>query len=210
VRCDGDDEAEAPYVRRIGASYAWFRSDLVWGDARTPITRHGVVASIELPLGARDTLSVGLGADLAGSMKLDSRRFSLGPGWVGSASFSHRIVDGAGALPFVLLSGALSASGTTTREDGVDAPRGHLLSIDVKGGVTIGKTFGDVVSPYVAFRAFGGPVFWSELADRTGTDAYHVQPAAGLVLALGRRLALFGEVAPVAERAIAAGASVGF
>lgn len=109
----------------------------------------------------------------------------------------------------MLLSGSLSASGTATHEDGGGAHHGDLFAIDVKGGVSVGKTFARVVSPYLALRVFGGPVFWD--VERTpGTDAYHVQPAAGVVVALGRRLALFGEVAPVAERGVSAGASVGF
>lgn len=182
----------------------------MFDGARAPIERHGVLATLELPLGERSTLGLGLGGDIAGEIDLGARRFHLGPGWAASMSFSYRVADGTGSFPlFVLLSGALSASGTVAREDVAGARSGNLFAIDVKGGVSVGKTFARIVSPYLAFRVFGGPVFW-DAASGPGTDAYHVQPAAGVVLALGRRLALFGEVAPVAERGVSAGASVGF
>ena len=68
-----------------------------------------------------------------------------------------------------------------------------------------------MISPYIAVRAFGGPVIWSiDGETRTGTDKRHFQIAAGMVSNLPRGFDLFAEVAPFAERAVTIGGGVGF
>jgi hypothetical protein len=73
--------------------------------------------------------------------------------------------------------------------------------------VLVGKTFARLIRPYLAFRAFGGPVIFSD-GDVTllGTDRYHVQAALGLSAVLPRGFDAFAEIAPGPERAVAFGA----
>jgi hypothetical protein len=122
-----------------------------------------------------------------------------------SLAVSYRVADDRGAAPFVLL--GLSASGAYAET----SPRGTtatdaLVPVDVRASVTVGKTVARILAPYLAARAFGGPVFWSiEGQSVTGTDAYHFQIGGGFSLSLGR-FDLHLEVAPLGERSLACGA----
>lgn len=191
-------------------SYRWFSSKLYFGDVSgaVPIHRNAVLVSAELPRG-KTTYSIALGADLVGGATLGAQSYVIGPGWIASISMAHQFLDGSGNKPFLLLQGALSAGGSTVREDAPNGLRSSLVTIDIKGGLTLGKTFFNVLSPYASIRLFGGPVFWSALKE-PGTDAYHYQPALGLVISPTPRIAIFGEGAFAGERAITAGASLGF
>ncbi|MEZ4294200.1 MAG: hypothetical protein R3B70_04420 [Polyangiaceae bacterium] len=83
-----------------------------------------------------------------------------------------------------------------------------MLAVDFRVTGIAGKTFFDILSPYLVLRAFGGPVFWEhEGESETGGDKYHFQIGAGMVLALPRRFDAFVEVVPVGERAAALGLS---
>jgi hypothetical protein len=84
-------------------------------------------------------------------------------------------------------------------------------AFDLRVGVAVGKTFLDVLSPYLAARLFGGPILWElEGEDVTGTDQHHVQIAFGLAASLPRGFDLFAEGAPFGERAATVGAGVAF
>ena len=86
-----------------------------------------------------------------------------------------------------------------------------LYAFDIRVGLTVGKTFWNVLSPYAAVRAFGGPVIWKLAGEtRTGTDLHHFQIAAGMVSSLPRGVDLFAEIAPLGERAVTLGGGVGF
>jgi hypothetical protein len=82
-----------------------------------------------------------------------------------------------------------------------------LTAIDARIGVAFGKTLWRTLGPYVAARAFGGPVSWKFRGeDTTGTDDYHVQLGAGLVATTPVGLDVFAEIVPLGERAVTAGA----
>ncbi|MEZ4302836.1 MAG: hypothetical protein R3B70_48380 [Polyangiaceae bacterium] len=86
-----------------------------------------------------------------------------------------------------------------------------MLAVDFRVTGIAGKTFFDILSPYLVLRAFGGPVFWEhEGESETGGDKYHFQIGAGMVLALPRRFDAFVEVVPVGERAAALGLGYSF
>lgn len=151
------------------------------------------------------TLSVGAGAVLFGTLSPPGFEVELGPGWVGSLSVAYNVLDGSGSLPFVIVSGTFAGSAVATR---APAPHisGRMTAIDLRGGLTVGKTFFDHVSPYLAIRAFGGPVKWTlDGEKRTGSDQHHYQPAAGLVVSIPGGFDVFGEGAPLGERGVTAG-----
>ncbi len=71
-----------------------------------------------------------------------------------------------------------------------------------RGGLTLGKSFWNTLSPYAVFRAFGGPVIWSYAGSAVlAGDLYHVQLGAGMVTALPRGFDVFVEGVPLGERA---------
>ena len=201
----------------MGATYGVFGSDLTFGEGASfvSIERRAVSAAFDLRWSETSTLSFGAGASLGGSMKLDATRYTILPGWLFTVSYSRRLLDGRGAMPFLLLGVSGGGSGASTREVTYGkraAPASAFLyAFDIRVGLTVGKTFWNVLSPYAAVRAFGGPVIWKLAGKtRTGTDRYHVQTAAGMVCSLPRGVDLFAEVAPLGERSVTLGGGVGF
>jgi hypothetical protein len=179
------------------------------------MTRTAATASFDYRLSPTTTLGAGAGVGIGGAMTLGAQRFHVLPGWEVSASFSRRLLDGRRRLPFLVVSAALAASGASTREEVFAVPAGvtraspatsSLYAIDLRAGLTVGKTFFDVLSPYAVLRAFGGPVLWSYAGQRvTAGDRYHVQLGAGLLTALPRGFDIFVEGVPLGERALTLG-----
>jgi hypothetical protein len=109
------------------------------------------------------------------------------------------------ARPFVGITGSLGVALAQATAD--DARTHSWLAFDLRGGATVGKTFGPVV-PYAALRVFGGPVFWQRNgAGVVGGDRYHVTVGAGLTVRAGQ-VDLTVEAMPLGEQSVALGASV--
>lgn len=86
-----------------------------------------------------------------------------------------------------------------------------MIALDFRVSAMFGKTFFGVLSPYAVARAFGGPIFWRLAGeDVAGTDKYHVQLGAGLVVALPAHLDVYTEVIPLGERAAVVGLGYSF
>jgi len=134
---------------------------------------------------------------------------------------AHRVLGGAFAAlsasvqlnhpwswaPFLLATLEVSASHARTAAAGSGAGASvGLTALDVRVGLLAGKTFADAVTPYVAARLFGGPVWWR---GDSGTDVHHYQIAAGVTVAIGRA-DVHAELAPFGERRFVAGAGVRF
>jgi hypothetical protein len=171
--------------------------------------RESVAASFERRLSNRWTFAGTLGMAVGGSLRSAARSYDVSPGPLAAASFSYRALDEREARPFVLVAVSVAASSATTSLRGASI-MDTLVSTDARLGVILGKTIGGVMTPYVAGRVFGGPIFWTyDGQSTTGTDAYHYQVGFGFSLSLGR----FGahlEVAPLGERSLAAGFGVAF
>lgn len=222
ISCKGDDDAAKPADRfRAGASFGYFRSDLTFftdGPASLAIERRAVSASFDYRITGDTTLSFGAGASIGGRVFTHFERHDILPGWLVSFAYSRRLLDGRGRSPFLLVTASLGASGAMTRQLRLGAPGSELeamplYAIDVRGGLTLGKTFYGVLSPYGAVRAFGGPVLWDHGGKTiTGTDRYHFQFSAGVVTALPRGFDLFAEISPLpaGERGITIGGGRSF
>ncbi len=216
--CRGDDAggegASSSWVTgrlRATAAYGVFGSSLTFGDGLNALLeRRAVSAGVDLRLKETSTLSFRAGAGLSGRLSLDGDAYDVLPGWLVAASYSRRLLDGRGAGPFLLFSVSAAASGARTsslrrREDT------GLYAVDLRAGVSVGKTFWEVLSPYAAFRLFGGPVFWERDGKALlGTDRYHVQAALGMMSSLPGGFDLYAEVAPLGERAATVGVGYSF
>jgi hypothetical protein len=182
--------------------------------SRIDIQRYAVTAGVEYRLSPQSTFGGGVGAGLGGVMTIGPERFRIEPGWLLTLSYSRRILDGAGRLPFLVFGVSGGASGAGTHQELVPAAKAEdatLYALDVRVGLTLGKTFWNTLSPYVAARAFGGPVIWSYAASTVVTgDLYHVQLGLGAVTALPRGFDLFAEVVPLGERAVTVGGGKSF
>jgi hypothetical protein len=178
------------------------------------VERRAVSASLDIQLAPAHSLAIGGGAGLGGVVEMEGRRFDLRPGWHFTASWTWRLLDGKGNLPFLLGSLTIGGSGARSVEEarGARAPETSTwLAFDARLGITVGKTFWEVLSPYAAVRGIGGPVIWHYRGELvTGSDPRHVQAALGMVTALPEGVDLFVEVAPLGERGVTIGAGKAF
>lgn len=206
LTCNGD---ESPPKYHVGVSYGVFGSTLTFGSVEGDVLRRAAIATFEWRKSDTMTFQVGAGAALPGALTVGDERIRIDPGFLVSVASSWRLVDGAGSKPFVLLALTGAASfASTARTNGERAP---FIAIDVRAGLTVGKTFFDVLSPYAAARVFGGPVFWRISGDAlTGTDTHHYQIGAGMVVALPKYWDVFAEGAPLGERAVSVGGGRAF
>ena len=126
------------------------------------------------------------------------------PGFMMSVGATWRAVENDGGIPFVDVSAATAFMVTRTIRASHDET---YAAIDIRAGATVGWTLGEVFSPYLGLRAFGGPILWRvDGEDVHGTDKWHFQVPVGATLALPAGLSIFFDWSPVGERAIWAGA----
>jgi len=206
--CRGDDDD--PPRWHASATYGVFGTELVGAPAPLTMTRAAFTASVDYRISSTSTFGGGAGVGTGGTLTAGARRFRISPGWEVTAAYSRRLLDGRGRLPFLLLSIAGGGSGAWTREDVFTGPTPgttRLFAFDIRAGLTVGKTFWNVLSPYAVFRAFGGPVIWAyDGKTVVAGDRYHVQLGAGLVTSLPRGVDVFVEGVPLGERGLTLGA----
>lgn len=213
LECNGDepDEYEAPKPRlfHASASYSVFGTDLSVDGRDAFMERRAATASLSYRFTEKVTGQVGAGATLGGRYVFRDTRFTFDPGWIASVGATWRVLGGGRGDFFLLAGGAIAASGSVTRDAAGHAE--DMYAIDLRLSVLAGKTFFDVLSPYAVLRAFGGPIFWRyEGRDRTGTDQYHFQLGAGVLVALPAHFDVFAEGIPLGERAGTAGVGYSF
>jgi hypothetical protein len=204
--------AARPLRWRVGLNYGYYWSDLVFGgNTDAAIATHSVSATAEVRPTPWLTLQVGGGAVLGGTLTTVESRHIVRPGGLAAFSAAFRVLDGRGWTPFIVLGASVAVSAASTIAPTVDATAAGLTALDVRASVTVGKTFGGAWSPYVAARAFGGPVWWRvNGTDVVGTDRYHYQFAVGLVVAIAGRADLYVEGGLLGEHRLAAGLGVSF
>ncbi|MCA2980654.1 MAG: hypothetical protein INH41_03855 [Myxococcaceae bacterium] len=156
--------------------------------------------SLEYRLSDRLTFAAAAGGIVAGQLVGADARYDFRAGAVGSASLSVLALEQGRFTPFLMLAGSLAVSGVAA------APTTYW-AVDARVSVTVGYTFFDRFTPYAVGRLFGGPVFWRGQA---GSDLYHYQVGAGLVVGLPFGLDLSAEVAPLGEQRVTAGLGVSF
>ena len=149
---------------------------------------------------ARFGWSVTAGGIVTGS--IDGRDVR-GGGTLGGSATWLAVYERA-ARPFVAVSASL---GTALIRGVADDGSTHAWSAwDLRGGAIVGKTFAGRLVPYLAARAFGGPVFWHRgTASETGTDRYHVTVGLGVTVRMPARFDVTLEVMPLGERSATAG-----
>lgn len=189
-----------------GVAYSRFAAHLdVGGDVQ--LSEELVVASLGRRFGGRFTATVTGGAILGGQLDDEAGQVhDVGVGWIASLQGSAQVIDQAGWRPFVTGSLAFSTSSTATTPVAGGAAS-SLLAIDGRISVAAGWNIAGRVTPYVAARAFAGPVTWGE---DTGQGHHHHQGAVGLDLTLPARIRLSVEWAPIGEHAFTVGIGFAF
>jgi hypothetical protein len=176
-----------------------------------------VTASADYKLSPTSTIGLGLGAGLGGYISVNppspnTLRFLILPGWELTISYSRRLLDGRGKLPFLIFGVSGGASGAWTELERVASPPATpFYAFDIRASLIVGKTFWNTLSPYALVRGFGGPIVWKYDGNtEIGSDVYHFQVGAGLVTALSHGVDVFVEGVPLGERAVTLGAGKTF
>jgi hypothetical protein len=174
-------------------------------------TKQALTVSLGRSLGDRWNVGVALGSTLVGTLQTPAGTYNLSPGPLLTLSGSFRALDEGKVAPFLLLTASLGGAvdWTTPAQSGGDG-RQSFWAFDGRVGVAAGKTFADVITPYLLARAFGLPILWRYQGESTvGNDKYHYQLGAGAVLRLNR-FTLSVEGVPLGEKAIVSSAGYAF
>lgn len=158
----------------------------------------------------RWTLRLQGGAIVGGSLQTDDFVIhDVEPGGVAALGIEYRALIGKGLVPFVDLSMFVSASWADTVAPESTKTIGYFAT-DARLGARAGWNIMGNAFPYVAVRAFGGPVQWQMAGeDVTGTDIYHYQLALGTAGQIGP-VGFFVEWSGLGERAVSSGVSAAF
>lgn len=195
----------------MGLSYGFSDTRLLFvGGDRFRFRQWASAASFLATLPDGLVLGASVGALMGGLAEGSADRWVIEPGLVWALTVGRRWFGTEAKIPFLLMVGTISGSSTRTRRlsDGQGAP---LHAFDGKIDLSVGWTLGEAWSPYLAVRAFGGPVVW-RIDGQTliGSDLYHVSLAAGFNLSLSNRVSLYFDGAFVGMRSLGGGASLRF
>ncbi len=177
---------------------------IVFGGVHVSLRETAATATIGHFATSRLGWSITAGGIVAGSIE---GKDVHGGGSIGG-SVSYLAILESARSPFVGVSATLGTALIRATAD--DGGTRSWSAWDVRGGVIAGKTLGRFV-PYLAARAFGGPVFWHRAGGAvTGSDHYHVTAGVGLILRLPSRIDVTLEAMPLGEQSAIAGVSLRF
>ncbi len=219
--CDASDvldEKSSAARDRIGASYGYTSSVLFFtNNLRTPTERNAVMLSFEHPLKNHFTLEFGAGSLVSGFLDTPLGRATFSPGVLGDVSLSHLLIQSHGyAQPFLLLSFTLAGVWSQTSY-GASSAQTPYVAFDFSASVATGvalRVGPHTLTPFIAGRLFGGPVFWSygtPSQNVLGTDAYKYSLGPGFAVAIAHaRISLSLGASLFGERSLRSGLSVSF
>jgi hypothetical protein len=177
-------------------------TDVDFDDVRVAVEQQVVTATLGNFATPRFGWSIGAGAVVGGTI---AGRDVAGGATLGG-TLTWLPVYESKRRPFVGFTTSLGVAIVRANDD-TNQTR-SWSAIDIRGGVMAGKTFGRLV-PYVAARAFGGPVIWRSAGERVvGFDRYHLTLGGGLVIRLPRNFNVTLEAMPLGEQSLAAGTTV--
>ena len=158
----------------------------------------------------RWTLRVSGGAIVGGALRTDTLAIhDVEPGGVAAIGVEYRALVGEGYVPFVDLSMFVSASWADTVAPASNEQISYFAT-DTRLGARAGWNVMGNAFPYIAVRAFGGPVQWEMDGEAVvGTDIYHYQLALGAAAQIGPA-GLFVEWSGLGEKAVSTGVSAAF
>jgi hypothetical protein len=205
LECGGGPGDDRPRAFRVGVDGGGARTTIRFTNGpEAGLQQASVVARLEWMVRPRVALFVGAGSVVAGTVRADGADHTLEPGWLATAGVAWLALSETARRPFLSASAMLGYLAAHTRLDD-NSPDVPWRAADVRVGITVGKTF-RFARPYVAARAFGGPVSWHVGGQSmTGTDSHHYQLGAGIALDLPAYFDLSVEAAPLGEQGLAAG-----
>ena len=205
--CEGDAGSGRWFV---GSAFGITDTRLLFeGDRHYDLQNQSLIAFAGYRMRSGWSVQGSVGALLGGELVGDEMpgTFDIGTGVVASVTGARRWSFGDG-LWFVNGSATFALARSHTQETGT-ADSDPLLATDLRFGVTAGRTFAELVSPYLMARVFGGPVMWTIAGeDVTGSDTSHVQLGGGLNLSLTTAFSVVVDASVLGERSVAVGISM--
>lgn len=175
------------------------------GSADYELTQDSVVGSFGRRFEKRFSLRLSAGALLGGRLSGEGYAYDLAPGWLVAASGSYQLFGDPGRVPFLIGTLTFGSSGTRATQQG-GGESAYFSATDLRVGAMFGYTLWDRVSPYVAVRAFGGPIVWHHAGfTYTGTDRHHYTLGGGLSVSLPLGLDLRVDGSALGERSVSGG-----
>jgi len=196
-------DGSGPAAWQVGVSVGGFATTVVLDGADVDVEQRAVTATLGRSLSTKMRGMVSAGAIVGGTVE--------GRDVTGGATLSATLawlpVFERSRRPFVGVTATLG--GAWARATADDGMQRSWTAFDLRGGAMVGKTLAGRWVPYVAARAFGGPVFWRRGgAGVVGGDRYHVTAGAGLTVRLPRGVDATLELMPLGEQSAAAGAAL--
>lgn len=201
-------EGEVPRWR-FGVAYTSVWTDLAMPLERVDAVQHTASVTLLRRLRNRWAISGTVGMLVAGDLRHEGRTHIYRPGGAVAFSASREWLDDWRHHTFLTTSFSGSVLIAPTQDPAGD--RGLYFASDVRAGIAFGRTFWNVVSPYVALRVFGGPIIWSRPdVFMTGHDPDHHVGALGAVFTLPRNLELSIDWGVSGARGLSGGLGVAF
>lgn len=212
--CRAAAPAEEPRPFTIGLSYGFSDTKLIFSnDTRHRFRQSAYSLSFLAALEGGTVLGGAVGPHMGGrvdGLRGSDESFTIRPGVVWSFTVARRLFGTKATIPFLLVVGTFSGSSASTRRES-DGEAAGLHAFDAKVDLSVGWTLGEAFSPYLALRAFGGPVLWRlDDARVLGSDLYHLSGAVGFNLTVANRVSLYFDGAFVGMRGLSGGAAVRF
>jgi hypothetical protein len=188
-----DDPAERG-LRAFGSGLA-FRTAEDFVEVEADLEGQGFTVGLAKRTSENLFISLAVGTLLGASLDPGDGSRDLGASLLAQASATWRVLEGYDDDPFVTATIGISHLRSSTEGSQ------KLLATDLSLGVAVGKAFYERFAPYLAVKAFAGPVTWTWNGDRVnGHDLHRWAAAAGLVASTDNGFDLQVEVAPVGAK----------
>ncbi|MCA9710155.1 MAG: hypothetical protein KDK70_30225 [Myxococcales bacterium] len=193
----------------MGASYGLTATDLRIDRTRVDVRQHAAALSLRRTMDGGWSLGGTVGVLAGGSLLVAGRLHALGPGGAVSVSGSREWLHDERRHLFLATTwaAAITLAPTVTRQH----QRGLYGAVDVSLALAVGGTIANVWSPYLSARAFGGPVWMTEVGGPVpGHDPDHHSLGCGSVLTLPKHVELGLDAALLGAQGLTASVGASF
>lgn len=173
------------------------------------MVQHSASVGLRRTLDRGWSLGATAGVLAGGSLLVEGRRHVYRPGGALSVSASRELLGDLARPMFLTTAWAAAITVAPTVTD--QGSRGLYGAVDLSFALAVGGTIGNVWSPYLSARVFGGPVWWTPVGGLVpGHDPDHHSLGGGWVLSLPGNFELGIDAALLGAKGLTASAGLNF